>query len=415
MDKSANPQHLEEIPPVSASSTPAIATKQARARKGKGARSNQAEQFRVKKNQQFQQGLDRKLEEFRVQLGYSSADILGQRNLNPQIHPQHEIEVDISTIVELCHDTAEVLHTACKVPPSPNTDQAIDYDAETLLWAASLQIETKIFNARLQSNFLPDIRFERLATRVNKLLGNALLPITVFIDQIGKFPLNDQVFIPKISGDGDFTYTGLAQPQNPARAMIQGLANSDPVGTPTQAVGPRGGIMYVSIIPGREIHAVAAGLVALRPGGNQESPEDYELTADFLQNPLSFNYFGIASFVEAVGAPQPQFDQVVQRYVELMGRVDKKLRDAYASLSLTSGRGTESQLVYTTPMTNEISSVVAWSPRNVMDDSMIMGAVLKLGELDQPYGDRRIAYSECVIDVSAGITQLANVLTKRLK
>lgn len=387
-------------------------------KKGKGAKSRQAERFREKKNKEFGAALDKKIEEFKISLGYKPEELFGTRQINPVIKPQLEVPVSTQIIGEICDTTAEVLHTACKVPPAPGVtpQEAIQYDAETLKFATALQLEAKFFNGRKGSEYLVDVHNERLVQRVCNLLSDALIPISVYLDQVGRFSIDGQIFIPATSGHA-FVYSKLGDIANIARddfACFRDNPDPAPEGSiPINVVGINGGQMHVVIPPDSVQLAAQRGLILQVREGDVLNIQNYGLNPAFIQNPNAFQWFGVIQMTEVM--PQRvmlQFDQVVTRYTELRGRVNKKLRDVFVDVKLVNGEGTESQLVNTTDIGG--SEVTAWAFRNVKEDALMFGALLQLG-VPGPQSAEQVKAVETVIDTAGAIQMLANVLTKRLR
>ena len=78
-----------------------------------------------------------------IDLGYKSEDLFGKRLVNPVASPQLQVPVDTDSLGELCEYSAETLHTACKIPPSPvvpRDEDAVAYDAETLRWVLNIEL-----------------------------------------------------------------------------------------------------------------------------------------------------------------------------------------------------------------------------------------------------------------------------------
>jgi hypothetical protein len=185
------------------------------------------------------------------------------------VHPQLEIPVLTETIGDLCDIVARVLHEACKVSPSQETteDKSIDHDAQTLKWVSALQIESKLYYARSGTKFVPDLEPEvaNRALRTNTLLSDALVPLAVYLDQIGRFEVQDQVFVPSYNGN-DFSYGRLTDRRNNCRLYFSTLQDPPQIGVRTAFRDHEGRVMYDYIIDeGRSQAALDSSTAACPP------------------------------------------------------------------------------------------------------------------------------------------------------
>lgn len=391
--------------------TPTITKpKDDRKRRGRGSKDKQAERFRSKKNQGFDEELQLKLQKFKISLGYTPEQLFGKRNLTAVVRPQLEFPIYTDTIGELCDDVAMVLHEACKVPPSSEVpeDKVIDYDAETLKWVSALQIESKLYYARSGTNFIPELEPEvaNRALRTNTLLSDALVPLAVYLDQIGRFDVQDQLFVPAFCGC-DFSYGRLADRRNNSRLHFSTLQDPPQVGVRTNFRDQYGKVMYA------HIPDVANAQHAIQEGIAIEVDGEIRLSEEFLMAPHQFQYFGIVEFVPGPDPPAPpSFEQIVARFAGLRGRVLKKVNNAFLGVNLSVGTGSEAQLVFRRRIARS-SVFQVWSPRAVRSDALEMGAVLELGA-ECPLGREDIATVSTTIDTSGALRNLANVLTVKM-
>lgn len=378
-------------------------------RRGRGSKSRQAEKFREKKNIEWDKNFQASIEKKKIELGYSSEDLFGKRTISAVTTPQLQVPINTDTVSELCDLVAETLHTACKIPPSPNVphdEDTIAYDADTLRWVSSVQIEAKMYHARAGTEFSPSTQagVRDIAQDAPILLPEAILPLSVFIDQIGRFVLDTQIFVPSYNGVQDFGYIQLSNLTNRSRANFADLViEAQPAGieTPLYSEG------------GRRYHAALANDEAAVPLIERGIlTQDGLFTAEFLAAPMNFNFVGLLNFfIPAEPTPIPEFNTIVARFAELQGRVNKKLNNAFAVVDLSKGEGLPSQLVYTRDAGRNVD---AWSPRRVPMDSLEIGTVLSLG-WNNPLGKIEVAQIMTVMNTSGALQALANILTKRVR
>lgn len=326
--------------------------------------------------------------------------------LTAVIRPQIKIPVSLASAGALATLVAEVMHHACKIPPpaEEEEDAVIAFDDETLKWVTALQLEAKIYFARAGTQY-PEVNLE-VCDRVRRtvqLLPRALTPLAVFIDQIGRFILQEQMFIPVPNDVDDFIYGLLFNSDNASRVHFRSLMHVPQSGIRTSFTGPTGRPMYANARIEQRDTLLANGIIN----------EDDTFTIAFLENPERFPYIGVVDFVPEQDPPAPlPFTEIVRRYAELEGRVSKKLANVFVEVDLSKGQGVESQIVFR--QLSMDGTCVAWSPRVLRADALEMGAILGLGH-PCPIGDRECAANLCTIDTTAGLENLANILTKKLR
>lgn len=402
---------LNAPPPESSSSSKDDVKK--RGRRGKGSKQHQAEKFRTRKNVDFDRELQAKIENLKISLGYTPQELFGSRSVTSIIRPQILFLLDSSCFGYVCDFSAEILHSACKLSPSPDTDEqaAISYDAETLMWVTAIQIEAKIFAARTGSQYHNDPSEHKMlrVQRANLLFPDALTPLAILFDQIGRFTFNDQIFIPH--SETVFAYDCLIRPDNAARQIVPSLQVFDPPGVQTELRNHIGQRMYARIVENADqATLIASGIATL-------DNNVLTLTPQFIREPHLFPvWIGNIEFVPGVVPPAPPtIEQIANRYAELKGRVSKKLNNAFVDIQLSSGKGCESQITYRKVDTGDL--YLAWSPRPIRADSLEMGAILGLGlaQNNWPLTSQDSAAVMATIDVSAGLRCVANVLTKKIR
>ncbi|KAF5278447.1 hypothetical protein FQA39_LY05936 [Lamprigera yunnana] len=198
--------------------------------------------------------------------GKVAKKLFGEHVLNPVVRPDIVVPINTYYAIELCNQTIDVLYNACKIPPAQEGDDPMNYDAQTLTWVTSLQLEAKV---------------------------------------------------------------------NPAnRLRIEMGIEMPPSGVRTASKGPRNGYWYAELVLERVQQAVDAGIAIVSP----YNPTDVRFNDQFPAEPLSFNFLGIVNFVEYVGQEIPSFASIVEGYCEFIGRIDKKLRGALATLEIEHGR-----------------------------------------------------------------------------
>lgn len=135
------------------------------------------------------------------------------------------------------------------------------------------------------------------ALRTNTLLSDALVPLAVYLDQIGRFEVQDQVFVPSYNGH-DFSYGRLTDRRNNCRLYFSTLQDPPQVGVRTGFRDHQGKIMYAHIISEDLTQAALNAEIAVEEDGR------IIISPEFLVNPQNFPYFGIVEFVPG---PDPPF------------------------------------------------------------------------------------------------------------
>lgn len=255
---------------------------------------------------------------------------------------------------------------------------------------------------------MPNIHHADEVMRTDTLFADALTPMAVYIDQIGKFEVSGQTFVPRCRGH-KLVYSDLTDVNNPVRSGFMCFLDGDeipPDFVDLQRTGANGGRMFGSVAGHNLAAAVNAGIIT-------QVGDGFSFTQGFLEDPNSYQYFGLIEFRELrPSVPVPPIHEIAERYAGLRGRVDKKLKDAFVQLNLERGLGYESLIVYSREIRDGVYDT--WSPRDIKPDSMILGSVLKLGR-NCPFGDINNAHVMSVTETGGAMQTLANILTKRLK
>lgn len=348
----------------------------------------------------------KKLDDIKISFGYESRDLFGDRMLSSIIRPQVKIPVYLSHVSELIHLVCETLHYACKIPQASEAsdDAIISFDEETLKWVTSLQLEAKLFNARAGTQFTDNnIDACDRVRRTAQIMPTALTPLAVFLDQVGKFAFQEQMFIPVPNGVDDFIYYALSDETNAARENFISLMYTPQPGVRTNFNNQYGVTMLAVANADHRDQLVEARIIDVN---GTISPE-------FLADPSQFPYMGLIEFVPEQPLPTPlPFQEIVRRYSELKGRVEKKLANAFSDVDMDKGQGVESQIVFRHKHND--GTCLAWSPRAIRSDALEIGAILGLG-FPSPIGVRECAAVTCTIDLAAGLENLAVILTRKLR
>lgn len=408
--QSTDSSALKAPPPESSSSLKNDVKK--RGRRGKGSKQHQAEKFRTRKNTDFDNELQAKIQDLKISLGYTPQELFGIRSVTSIIKPQLQFNLDTLCFGPLCEFSSEILHNTCKLSPSIDVEETatIDHDAETLMWVTAMQLEAKIFAARSGTQFPidPSEQTTLRIQRTNLLFPDALTPIAIVLDQIGRFSFNDQIFVPSM--DTHFSYRNLLFVDNTARMYFPSLQEFVPPGILTELLNPVGQRMYARIAENADRAALVLNNIVIDVNGA------LTLTPQFLREPHLFPmWVGNVEFVPGVPPPAPpSIEQIASRYAELKGRVSKKLNNAFVEIQASSGKGCESQIVYRKSDVGDL--YLAWSPRPIRADALEMGTILGLGHMDvSPLCNQGSASVMATIDASAGLRCLANVLTKKIR
>lgn len=403
-------QVSQEDPPMDVGEKKRDKPQKGGARRGAGSHQQKLDKFRTAQNANWDLKQQKKIQEYKVSLGLRSEDLFGQRNMTKTVQPPLEVPVSTALVGELCSKVSEVLHSACKLAPAPKAlpNQAADYDATTLKWVVSLQLDAKLYNARKNSQYSVSASQSVYIDRVSTLFAENLSPIAYYLDCIGKFTIGEQDFIPRVTGEFDFLYSRLMDTDNGARREL-GLLDDVPEGAhKTSLLGPSGFPMYVILNPEYADEYINRGITI----GDQVNP-------DFLVNPQNFNWIGLLQFREVRGfAQRLAIDDIAERFSELRGRINKKLTGVFVGLELDKGSGKASQLVYTEVVSQfELRGTVeAWSPRHIGDDDLVTGALLGLGHARRnPLADRGVLTVMATIDTAAALQNMAEVLTRKFR
>lgn len=378
-------------------------------RPGAGARSRKAERSRFKQNEQFDKTLQQTLsDKFAV---VKTQEVFGPR-VQTLSTPPLRVELRTACYARLCHHVVQVLHGACKIQRASEIDaaSACEYDYETLLYATAFQLDAKEYYATIGS-FLtemqpPDEAY--VSEQVVRCLGRGILPLSVALDQIGKFTLSGhgQTFYPKISPRRSLSVKYRAGDGNVLSEYIGRVVRGRPVvldGAPV--LGADGYPLYY------ECSDDAARLFNLGITDAQGN-----LTATFIGDPNSFQWFGLVRFHVEHGHTPLTLAQVIARYLDLLARVERKLGSgALSPLSIERGLGQASQLVGCAEVEEGDLEVQAWCSRVVPDDAYMYAVALGLGTDGQGLHSRDIAVNVTTVSCSGMLVALANMLCKQLR
>lgn len=341
------------------------------------------------------------MQNLKISLGYTPRELFGDRSFTAVVFPPLAVHVNTDFFGHLCDYVSEILHNTCKISPAIDIQDelAIDYDAETLMWVTALQVESKLEAARLGTCFSSDMSDPVMSRvqRTNLIFPDALTPIAIGLDQLGKFSVNDQLFVPVYSDEYDFVFGLLGKERNKCGSHFSMFCSTTPApGLRLNFLDCTGRRMFARIIEGvapellvqNNIASIVDGQVVLSP--------------QFLEHPYRFNWFGLVEFVPGSESPAPPtFEQIANRYFELRGRVSKKLTNAFVEINASSGKGSEAQIVYREQVGNSDLYTV-WSPRKIRSDSLEMGAMLALGYNNNGLSLITVAAVEAMIDTSGG-------------
>lgn len=377
---------VEQSTPGSNDSTP----RKAQRRKGFQAKSRDAEKFRVRKNETFdkkrQNDLDRKF-------GKSTAveTLFGMPRLMTT-RPPIKISVSTKYILELSRSLVEMYRSACKVNIVPS-------DIVAVALTTVMQVEAKVWFSQQSTPFASvNDDVERRARRVKAVLPNALYPISFYVDQIGLVDHEHQKFVPDLI---DLTYGNLLD------YIDQIGVTPLPSGTIPLLEGNAltGARQWVRLI--NQDALIANGVIQIIDGRTM-------FTEGFLERPNEFNWIGHL-MLEPWRDVLPAFDEIVNNYNNLIGRISRRVTEPISSVDFSQARGTAAQLV-TSGSINDLTSVEVWSNRYIDDESLTVGALLRFGYELADHDDshaRDFRCVEAVVETAGSIERFTrNVVTK---
>lgn len=185
-------------------------------RRGRGSREKAAEKFRKHKNETVGAAMiaDR-INKFHLEHGIDQSELFGEMVSSiPVVKPEQPVSVSTHKLAEVAEKTVHTLVNACKVP-----SQDVAFDVTTVQLAASLQLDAKVFLARQKSSApIVDGEREVRVERVVRNLSTGILPIAVFLDQVGLAECDSQKFYPvtnEANGDGviySFSHSDFHEP-----------------------------------------------------------------------------------------------------------------------------------------------------------------------------------------------------------
>jgi hypothetical protein len=381
-------------------------------RRGAGSRAKAAEKYREHKNETIGiPYIQDRIAKFKLANGYTTEDLFGQMSVSiPVTAPPQPVTISTHKLPEVARATVETLVSACKVP-----SQDVEHDVETVQLAASLQLGAKIRYAQQNTPFQTISPAEdTLAESVVRNISQSILPIAVFIDQIGKFELDGQTFVPveDVAHDGrlySFSYSNLRNCDLVDRTSYRYLSDQAFTidGQPfvlrdvidTGRVGVHGGRVYMRVHD--EAAARAADII------DDQGRVNPNLV--ILPPPDVVEFFELR-FGHALPTPE----QIFARYVEFLSRVQKKVSfDKLPNLQLERGVGCESQLSYSGAWVGSYRDVYA--ARKVSPDSLFMGAAFELNIVEQPLTDELACAIRGTVNSHNAIPRLMQCLSQRVE
>lgn len=366
-------------------------TNPSRRRKGKNAKHRDAEGFRSKKNENFDQQLTSRLAALNESTSIES--LFGAPRLMTA-KPDVQFKISTKFVLEIVSSLIETLATACKVPVTQT-------DLHTLALVSVLQIDSKIWFAQQSSSFaIANSDVESRARRVKSVLPEAIFPLSFYIEQIGKVELGEQKLIPDLY---DLTYNRVVEylPSIGFAMVPPDVIVLESGNTLT------GALQWVRVT--NELAARDAGVIDGVLG-------NFTLTPHFLANPSAFPWLGTIA-IEPPRDVLPTLDEVINRYNNLIGRINRRVNNAMVPVDYTQSRGTCAQLV-TSLDHDGISMIDVWSNRPIDDDSLVTGALLRFGynliDVDDSHS-RDFRCNESVIEGAGSLQRFVRNITSRLR
>lgn len=230
----------------------------------------------------------------------------------------------VNATIDFCADT--------KVPLQEG-ENTREEDRKTLEEVTSLQVYAKCAIARKQGPFERDMASADVIRTVCEELSVGLKSSQAYLDNIGRFEIEGQVFVP-------------ALPKNPVHEIPDGWTRT----SFTSAQGT----LYVNLV------------------GYQGPVPD----------PTSFDVMRLPEDRQRIiGGRAISVENTVKRYSRLLERIGKKMAHALVPLDFVSGKGTPAQLVgcYKNPQTDSRQEVEAFCMRKVSPSVLLLGAGCEFG------------------------------------
>lgn len=398
-----DPKVEEVLPSTSAPSAPRTGN-----RRGKGSKNKASEKFRDSKNSSKGNAyVSNRNTTLNLQYGITHDALFGPLCLDlALVKPVHQIIITTHLLAQVCQLTVETLLDACKVPT-----QNRQRDVETVQLAASLQLFGKMYYARANTPYSDAMAGRQvLAERVSRHLDQCILPIAVFLDQIGCCEFNGQKFIPNEERhqDGNFYTFNYVHLRNVAvfhRDYFPFLRD--------QPVDARTGFVFnhlaqcIPVLHGRR--------PAVGPNGGNMYIWVHDAEAFDPEEVLPFYPRDIAEYIELVpGTQLPAPDDIFPRYFEFLARCQKKVAfEKFPALNMKRGIGTVAQLVGVGRWLADSRDV--YSGREVPASAMFMAAAFELGLYEQPLTDPDCAVIRSSVDCRNAISRMMQCLSQRVE
>lgn len=383
-------------------------SKRGKSRKGRGAASRQAENHRTKINIKGEQVIEKGLNSQLVSLGYSASEVLGDLLDTVIVTPSLDVRVSTHVAIELISKTVDTLYYACKLsPPAGKTpDVGRLFDKETLFFVTAYQLEAKLYFAQTkwQRTFISDERDSRVRSTA-RLLDRSLIPMAIYIDQIGWTRASEQVFVPMSDHHRSTLPEDWFDPRNSSRLREYGAVVPDGV-INLNRVDFTGRNLGLRIVD--QQGAVEQGIITVVDG-------TMHLTPDYEARCLQPTALGVCAVVPVETNVPPPYPDIIERFNELFGRVEKRLSDAFPQLNICEGRGTGAILVGSSRDQFNLSHITTWAQREISHDAYSFGAVFEFGRNDDPLHDEETALHRVSVDAYGIIQRVANLVTKKLK
>jgi hypothetical protein len=363
-------------------------------RKGKGARNRDSETFRSKKNEIFDRHQQQGYKDKRAPID-NVETLFGPINLT-LAQPILKFSITTKLIPKLSTMIADVLHNACKVPVDPSFD-----DAQLISIVASLQIEAKSWYARDATPYADfDQLLESRAKRVSSALPDVIFPLSYYIEQIGRVTVDHQIMVPEILG---YAFSDIQE--NPGHYGFGTMPiNTMELPEGNSLTGHRVWLQCVNIALGVERGILTMG-------------ERATFTENFVTAPNNFNWFGVLQFVPA-GNLIPTLDEIISRYNNLIGRINRRVNNVLVSGELRKGLGTTAQLVTAIELEPTEKLIEVWTNRRIDDASLTVGGIFEFGDGLADNGDshsRDFRTQEATFRVEGILSRFVRNLTNRLR
>lgn len=378
----------EQSAPGSNESTPSKAPR----RKSQFSKSRDAEKFRTRKNKTFDK---RRQDDLDKKFGKSTAieTLFGMPRLMTA-RPPVKISVSTKYILELSRSLVEMYRSACKVNIVPS-------DIVAVALTTVMQVEAKVWFSQQSTPFASmNMDVERRARRVKAVLPSALYPLSYYIEQIGLVEHEHQKFVPDLI---DLTYGNLLDYID--QIGITPLPpNTIPLLEGNALTGARQWVRLINIEALTEL-----GIIQIIDGRNM-------FTEGFLDRPNEFNWIG-SMMLEPWRDVLPSFDEIVNNYNTLIGRISRRVTEPIAAVDFTQARGSTAQLV-TSCSINDLTSVEVWSNRYIDDEALTVGALLRFGYELTDHDDshaRDLRCVEAVVETAGSLERFTRNVVSKLR